>query len=332
MYSILTTGAPQVSETIESPTGPQIVQSHTPRHAAMPPGPNEQFLTPGRIIGVGLAGVALLGVAQLGDSDPLVDISHPQCDGKQARAKLPEDTSKVIVGFNKGVGMSRNPCFSDQMKYAEESSGEEPEIYVNSGNPGFAIRAKLDKKGRPTVPACADGDSVECAIDYGKRVTQWNLDQFKKVYGDKHGVKASDFRWWVDVEAGSSWECNRNLAKLCIAGPNAVFVDKGAYTRNAGVVFGMISQFQAQDIKTGLYVPPEQWRLIVDNAVAEVPQFASLRDDDVPLWVAGGARNEDEAQERCEIKVIGLEGNTVELSQYIHNVMDARLVDKNVEC
>ncbi|WP_337587578.1 hypothetical protein [Crystallibacter crystallopoietes] len=87
-----------------------------------------------------LAGTSAATAAPVrGGGDDLLgnDISWPQCN-----KALPEGQAFGIVGVNGGLANNTNPCFAEQLDWAEQSTGGTGQplvaLYVNTANPGHA--------------------------------------------------------------------------------------------------------------------------------------------------------------------------------------------------
>jgi len=94
------------------------------------------------------------------------DIGWPQCS-----AAYPVHPAFAIVGVNRGVVFSPNPCLSSEIAWA---GGATAQLYANTGNPGPALSTHWPD-GQLSPAACnpsqttalADRDTFACAYDYG---------------------------------------------------------------------------------------------------------------------------------------------------------------------
>src|SRR5207247_1390297 len=59
------------------------------------------------------------------------DISWPQCGGA-----YPSNPAFGIVGVNKGIVFSPNPCLASEIRWG---GGAAAQLYANTGNPGPAL-------------------------------------------------------------------------------------------------------------------------------------------------------------------------------------------------
>ena len=79
---------------------------------------------------------------------PGYDISWPQCGGP-----YPADPAFGIVGVNKGIVYSANPCLASELIWA---GGTSAGLYANTANPGPALSSHWPT--RPDEPAGLLGD------------------------------------------------------------------------------------------------------------------------------------------------------------------------------
>src|SRR5712691_9255677 len=88
------------------------------------------------------------------------DISWPQCG-----AAYPASPAFGIVGVNKGIVFSPNPCLASEVTWA---GGSKAQLYANTGNPGPALSTHWPK-GQTSPRFCdpANADTADCAFDYG---------------------------------------------------------------------------------------------------------------------------------------------------------------------
>src|SRR5205823_5062442 len=61
------------------------------------------------------------------------DVSYPQCE-----SAYPANPAFAIVGVNRGIVFSANPCLGASSKGASQLawSGPDAQLYANTGNPG----------------------------------------------------------------------------------------------------------------------------------------------------------------------------------------------------
>ena len=227
------------------------------------------------------------------------DISYPQCGGP-----YPANPAFGIVGVNRGIVFSGNPCLGagssgpSQLAWA----GSDAQLYANTGNPGPQLSSHWPS-GQTSPRACAtpanpDPDTADCAYDYG-----WNAagDSYARAvaayvslgWADAGATRTPvDNHWWLDVETANSWRNDTSLNVAALQGA----VD---YLNSVGAA------------SVGIYSSPRMWSRVVGGSTA----FATL-----PSWVAGastlkGARN------GCSGP--GLTGGPVQLTQYLSSGFDA---------
>jgi hypothetical protein len=194
------------------------------------------------------------------------DISYPQCHGK-----FPTDVDFAIVGVNKGIVFSANPCLAagDGPPELTWAGGATAQLYMNTGNPGPDLSSRWPNgqtSPRQCNPVGGPGpDTAECAYDYG-----WNAaaDAYKTAVGAyvSLGLAAPDATrtpapnlWWLDVETTNSW---REDVTLNVAGLEGA----AEYLESVGVA------------GVGFYSTRYQWGVITGGTTV----FAAH-----PSWVAG---------------------------------------------
>jgi hypothetical protein len=214
------------------------------------------------------------------------DISYPQC-GKAYPAK----PAFGIVGANKGIVFSANPCLASEISWA---GGTRAQLYANTGNPGPALSSHWPNgQTSPRVCDAANPDTADCAYDYG-----WNAaaDSFADATAawtslQLAGSPASS-AWWLDVETSNSW---RTVTSL-----------------NVAALQGEAASLQAHGVSTlGVYSTAYQWGVITGST--------TLFHDNAS-WIAG-ASNAKDAQRRCTGP--SFTGGHVALVQYIASGFDA---------
>jgi hypothetical protein len=226
------------------------------------------------------------------------DISYPQCGGP-----YPANPAFGIVGVNRGIVFSANPCLgagsgASQLAWA----GPNAQLYANTGNPGPQLSSHWPN-GQTAPRECAtaaepDPDTVDCAYDYG-----WNAaaDSYAKAvaayvslgWADPGSIRTPVANhWWLDVETANSWRDDQSLNVAALEGA----VD---YLASAGAV------------SVGIYSSPRMWSQVVGGSSA----FATL-----PSWVAGASTLKG-ATNGCGGP--GLTGGAIQLTQYIRNGFDA---------
>lgn len=228
-----------------------------------------------------------------GSTTPLGnDISYPQCGGS-----YPANPAFGIVGVNKGIANVFNPCFADELAWANAALGgtSQPraQLYVNTGNPGDVL-AQYNVQDWPTSAAAADpypdgcsgqwDDSLACSWQYGYERAGADLAQV--------GSPAS-YPWWLDVETGNSWTADP--------------------AKNRAALEGMVYALQQAGVSAiGLYSTSAQWGSIAGT----VPAASSL--DGLAEW-RPGARSLSAAQSNCSLPPFTA-GGRVTITQYTaHN-------------
>jgi hypothetical protein len=140
------------------------------------------------------------------------DISHPQCG-----SSFPANAEFGIVGVNKGIVFSANPCLStgDGPPELAWAGGVRAQLYANTGNPGPALSSRWPNN--QTSPRQCDAsavpgsDTADCAYDYG-----WNAaaDSYRTAVSAyvSLGLAPADATstpspnvWWLDVEIINSY-------------------------------------------------------------------------------------------------------------------------------
>ena len=255
------------------------------------------FLTAPATVAAGRAG----GSSTVG-STVGYDISYPQCG-----RPFPTNAAFGIVGVNKGIVFSPNPCLGtgDGPSELTWAGGVNAQLYANTGNPGPVLSTHW-----PTTQTspydCSAGalqgfDTLECAYDYG-----WNAaaDSYKTAVNAyiSLGLAASTpaaNMWWLDVETSNSWRTDVAL--------------------NVRALQGAVAYLQLQQLQStspagiGFYSTQYQWNQITGGTKV----FATF-----PSWVAG-ATTARQAAGKCGGS--GFTGGRVELAQYFAKGFDADL-------
>jgi hypothetical protein len=256
---------------------------------------SRRAVAPIRRTAASLALVLLLGIAGAGSAEAAsrtsrgYDISWPQCG-----SAYPANPAFGIVGVNKGIVFSANPCLASEITWA---GGTRAQLYANTGNPGPALSTHWPT-GQTSPRFCdpASPDSIDCAYDYG-----WNAaaDSYADAVAAWASLRLSgtpaSSPWWLDVETGNSWrtETAKNVAALQGA---------AAYLTTTGVT------------ALGFYSTQLQWNQITGGTLA----FSAY-----PSWVAG-ARSLNGAKSRCA--GTAFTGGVVGLAQYPSGSFDADLI------
>jgi hypothetical protein len=215
------------------------------------------------------------------------DISWPQCGGA-----YPTNPAFGIVGVNKGIVFSANPCLASEISWA---GGSKAQLYANTGNPGPALSSHWPS-GQTSPRSCdsANRDTANCAFDYGYNAAADSYADATAAFSANRltGSPAAS-AWWLDVETGNSWRSDTSLNVAALQGEADYFVSV------AGVA------------KLGIYSTQYQWNQIAGGSLA----FSAD-----PSWVAG-ASSQKAASSRCT--GLGFTGGGVALAQYSFSGFDA---------
>ena len=229
------------------------------------------------------------------------DISYPQCGGP-----FPTNAAFGIVGVNKGIVFSPNPCLGAGNGPSELAwaGGVQAQLYANTGNPGPALSTHWPNGQtfpRECNTASSPGaDTADCAYDYGWNAAADSYQTAVRAYislglaPSKATSTPVANAWWLDVETSNSWRSDVTLNVAALQG--AV-----AYLQSAG----------AKSI--GFYSTQYQWNQITGGTLV----FA-----DHPSWVAG-ATTARQARNNCGGSAFT--GGVVALAQYFAKGFDADL-------
>jgi hypothetical protein len=229
------------------------------------------------------------------------DISYPQCGGP-----FPANPAFGIVGVNRGIVFSANPCLGvgngpSQLAWA---GGVQAQLYANTGNPGPALSSHWPN-GQTFPRECNTGtspgsDTVNCAYDYGWNAAADSYQIAVRAYislglapaGAASTPKAN--LWWLDVETGNSWRSDFTLNVAALQGAVAYLESAGA----SGI---------------GFYSTQQQWYQITGGSRA----FATSAS-----WVAGASTSK-QARNNCGGSAFT--DGAVALAQYFAKGFDANL-------
>lgn len=249
--------------------------------------------------------VALLSASSVVSAAPKVsdgatagyDIGWPQCGGA-----YPLRPAFGIVGVNRGIVFSPNPCLSSELAWA---GGTKAQLYANTGNPGPALSTHWpDGQLLPATcnpfrtTALSDRDTLACAYDYGYNAAADSYNDAVQAFGQlalAPAIPASS-TWWFDVEISNSW---RSAVALNVAALQGAV----AYLNSAGV----------PNTSIGFYSTQYQWNQITGGTTA----FAAFKS-----WVAG-ASSAKTASPKCV--GTGFTGGGVTMVQYPSHGFDANL-------
>jgi hypothetical protein len=223
------------------------------------------------------------------------DVSYPQCGGS-----LPKNVAFGIVGVNRGIVFSANPCLGAGNVASELAwAGRDAELYANTGNPGPELSSRWPiGQATPRVCAAAHPDTADCAYDYGWNAAADSYATAVKAYISVGWAEPGATRtpvanhWWLDVESANSWRAETSLNVAALQGGADYLASVGAAS-------------------VGFYSAPFMWADIVGSTSA----FAEYQS-----WVAGASTLQG-AQSRCAGD--GFTGGGVALTQYFAKGFDA---------
>jgi hypothetical protein len=222
-------------------------------------------------------------------SAPGYDISWPQCGGP-----YPANPAFGIVGVNKGIVFSPNPCLASEVTWA---GGTSAELYANTGNPGPALSTHWPTgQTSPQVCSATTPDTAACAYDYGYDAATDSYTAAATAFTalGLTGTPAGS-AWWLDIETSNSWRSDVTLNVAALSG--------------ATDYLGSVVQVAS----LGFYSTSYQWGVITGATNA----FSGY-----PSWVAGAA---DAAGAAANCPGPGFTGGGVALAQYASGGFDANL-------
>jgi hypothetical protein len=226
------------------------------------------------------------------------DISWPQCAGT-----YPSPQAFGIVGVNKGIVFTGNPCLQSEISWA---GGAAAQLYANTGNPGPALSSHWPD-GQTYPAECNpsrstllfDRDTAACAYDYGYNAAADAYANAVLAFGQLALAPATPAAstWWFDVETSNSWRSDVGLNVAALQG--GIF-----YMSSVGV----------PNSRLGFYSTQYQWNQITGGTATTFVAFKS--------WVAGAASVRG-ASASCS--GAGFTGGGVALAQYPYAGFDADL-------
>jgi len=227
------------------------------------------------------------------------DISYPQCG-----AAYPARPAFGIVGVNRGIVFSGNPCLGAGSGGASQLgwAGRQAQLYANTGNPGPQLSShwpsdQTDPRECAT-PAKPEPDTADCAYDYGWNAAADSYARAVAAYVSLGWAPAGSTRtpvandWWLDVETANSWRDDTSLNVAALHGAVDYLTSVGAAS-------------------VGIYSSPRMWGQVAGGS----SDFASL-----PSWVAGASTLKS-ATSGCAGP--GLTGGEIQLTQYLSKGFDA---------
>jgi hypothetical protein len=178
----------------------------------------------------------------------------------------------ALINVTGGRAFYQNPCLVSQFHWAQ-GAGVQPSLVMNLNAPAgtTAFKALTGPKG-----TCVAGDQSCLSYNYG-------FNAAAAAFADATSQGTTATRWWLDIEAGNSWDSSTSA--------------------NASVIQGAIDALQAQNITVGLYSSAGQWQ-----------QIAGAFAPGLPNWVAGASGPAD-APGYCSADH-AFAGGTVWLAQY----------------
>lgn len=232
-------------------------------------------------------------VAATGDTG--YDVSHPQCtsEGSTTTTTPPGSPVFAVVGVNRGLGRTTNPCLQEQAAWAA-GLARAPMLYANGADPGPDVPS-WPSSGRTSPARCVDRDNPSdtgCAYDYG-----WDLGGDALVRaGGQTAFPATSVTWWIDVEEANSWDLDGLMDTASIQG----MVDR---LRSGGVP------------EVGIYANGHDWAAITGSSALGTASYhrttaARYRTawssrftptypiEDGPMWFAG-LNDQSAAMARC---------------------------------
>jgi hypothetical protein len=218
------------------------------------------------------------------------DISWPQCG-----SAYPANPAFGIVGVNRGIVFSPNPCLASEIQWA---GGSAAQLYANTGNPGPALSSHWPT-GQTSPRFCdpANTDSADCAFDYGYNAAANSYATAVSAF-QSLGLSTTPAAstWWLDVETSNSWRTNVALNVAALQGEAYYFTSVAHVAR------------------LGIYSTSYQWGVITGGSTA----FGAY-----PSWIAG-VGNLKNAQSHCA--GTDFTGGGIALAQYAYNGFDADIL------
>lgn len=137
------------------------------------------------------------------------DVSWPQClapPSSSSHEALPVAPSLGIVGVNDGSPFTTNPCLGSELTWA----GSAAAVYINTADPGPSSANWPKKATEPKTCVAVDGSYLTgaCAYDYG-----WNSAKNAEAAfaASVPTTLPAKLGWWLDVEAGNTWQSSAAL-------------------------------------------------------------------------------------------------------------------------
>ena len=145
-------------------------------------------------------------------ASPGYDISWPQCG-----TPYPANPAFGIVGVNRGIVYSPNPCLASELTWA---GGAKAGLYANTGNPGPALSTHWPTgQTSPRLCSATATDTADCAYDYGYNAA---ADSYVDAISAFTALGLTDSpagsAWWLDVEISNSWRSDVSLNVAALSG------------------------------------------------------------------------------------------------------------------
>ncbi len=156
------------------------------------------------------------------------DISWPQCG-----SALPSSPAFGIIGVNRGIVFSANPCLAGEIQWA---GGSKAQLYANTGNPGPALSSHWPK-GQPSPRFCdpTNADTADCAFDYGYNAAADSYADAVAAFNSLGlTISPAATTWWLDVETSNSWRSDTSLNVSALQG-EAWYLTSVAHVARLGI-------------------------------------------------------------------------------------------------
>lgn len=230
------------------------------------------------------------------------DVSYPQCG-----TELPRERAFAVVGVNGGLSTRANPCLSEQLSWADGSSGvldgqPAAQLYLNTANPGQLLGqiSTWPERGATPYGRCDGANSAACSWQYGWERARNSVVSFfaPAARAARIDSQPSRYTWWLDVETMNTWQSG----------------SFEALDRNQATLEGMTAYLLSRDAQVGIYSTNQQWGQIVGT----VERGSNLASRD--SWLAG-ATSLAEATATCAEPALVPRGE-VTLTQYVRDDLD----------
>ncbi len=218
---------------------------------------------------------------------------------RQRKGPLPKDPAFAIVGIDYPYPDTPNKAFHKEYNWAETAIGGTlvPRVsaYVLTANPGDVLKqyhvTDWPKSGKSKYGVCNGSDSVACGALYGiqraKQDIEWaKPDKLKNV--------------WLDIEP-------------------KIYSWTSSSAKNAATLEGMVSEFESQGIKVGLYFQPSEFT----PTFGEINAKSDLHG--LPEWYLGATTLQYAKDVSC--KTPSVTTGPVEIAQIAGNI-----IDKDIAC